>query len=391
MAEAPVVISDTEEDEKESVSAAAAAAVRKSSRIFAPPPTLSREQSQIQSQSQSQSRQKQQPTVVQMFNSDSDDNNTTRDEIFGSSSLSSSTTLPATNTATTSQIRAKRLADLFRPPHAIMFSGTFELARRRARETGRWLLVTVHVPTEFPCQAMNRDLWNEELLQSFIQENFIFLQINAGSQEYQRYESFYPFDGLYPHTALIDPRTGERVETLLVSSIEVSGFKVVGIREIMEILSEFLGEHPLERASQKRQNYSEIASGSTEPEAEAGEQNTLKKSSVEIGSSPTPTTTTPSTTTTAPSTTNASASDLVPEYTGPDSVLIQFRLPDGRRQRHRFDPKAFLSTVFSVAASLANNPPGSFKLMRGEGELMPEEGVLIGDAKLNNTMLTIMK
>lgn len=48
-------------------------------------------------------------------------------------------------------------------------------------------------------------------VKDFVKENFVFLQFGAQSPEGRKYASFYPFTS-YPHIAIIDPRTGERVK-----------------------------------------------------------------------------------------------------------------------------------------------------------------------------------
>jgi hypothetical protein len=54
-----------------------------------------------------------------------------------------------------------RLANLFQPPYDIMFTGSLDMACKEAVKTTKWLMVTIHNPTEFPCQVLNRDLWKD--------------------------------------------------------------------------------------------------------------------------------------------------------------------------------------------------------------------------------------
>lgn len=273
------------------------------------------------------------------------------------------------NTAT-STTTARRLADIFRPPHGIMFNGTFETARRFARDQGRWLLVTVHAPVDFASQAMNRDLWNSALLQSFVKENFVFVQMIVGGSDERRYKSFYPFDDLYPHVALIDPRTGERVETLLVASIPVPGFKLVPTdRDMLEMLGEFIAEHPMDVIGDQRKRSSpkmESPGISYEPES--------KKCAQDIEPAVDP-----------PS--PANIPPAVPVYEGADAIQIQFRLPSGQKHRHRFSPHATVQQVFQTAAAVSQLQPNDFKLRTAEGELDDQASV----STLHNTMLTIIK
>ena len=277
----------------------------------------------------------------------------------------------SSNAPASATFTARRLADLFRPPHGIIFNGPFEMARRSAREQGRWLLVTVHAPTDFASQAMNRDLWNSALLQSFIKENFVFVQMIVGGSEERRYKSFYPFDDLYPHVALIDPRTGELVETLLVASIPIPGFKLVpNDRDMLEILGEFIAEHPMDVIGDQRKRSSSSPKLEHEPEPEAKKSAPCRA---------------------AEQSTAPSAVVVVPAapvmYDGPDAVQIQFRLPSGQKHRHRFDPQAATSQIFQTASAVSQIPLGEFKLRSAEGELDEDAAM----SKLHNTMLTIIK
>jgi hypothetical protein len=70
-----------------------------------------------------------------------------------------------------------RLARLFEPPTELTFKGTFDMARTKAREENKWLLVSIHDPAEFPCQVLNRDLWKSEEVKEFIKEAFVFVQV----------------------------------------------------------------------------------------------------------------------------------------------------------------------------------------------------------------------
>ena len=262
-----------------------------------------------------------------------------------------------------------------------MFNGTFEMARRHARENNRWLLITVHAPTDFASQAMNRDLWNSSLLQSFVKENFVFVQLIVGGSDERRYQSFYPYDGLYPHVALIDSRTGERVETLLIASIPVPGFKLISNdRDMMELLGEFIAEHPMDAIGEQRKR----STSSPKLEREAFEpEPELKKSLLTSTEKESETVAAPSVA--VPS---ASVPTVIPNYEGSDAIQIQFRLPTGQKHRHRFNPKSQAAEVFQVAAAVSQTPLDGFKLRTAEGEL-DEKSTDI--SKLHNTMLTIIK
>ena len=69
------------------------------------------------------------------------------------------------------------------------------MARRPFEERPfRYLLITIHVNTEFVCQVMNRDVWNDALVQQIVKQNFVFLQLTDGIPEADRFISFYTID-----------------------------------------------------------------------------------------------------------------------------------------------------------------------------------------------------
>lgn len=352
--------------------------------IFDPPPSRSTRQS----------------TVVQMIHSDEDGETS---PIFTVREMSDPfrAGIMGTGPAGGSE-RARRLADLFRPPYAIMFTGTFEMARRRARECARWLLVSLHTPTEFSCQTMNRDLWNSPRLQSFIQDNFVFFQMNGGSAEAQRYESFYPFDRLYPHTALIDPRTGERVETLLVASIAVAGYRTVEAEDMVALLGQFLSEHPLAPVGVARPAIPSMdyVTAATAGDGSDGERVSLRKrantepdvSEVSVGAS----ISTGNASSTSALTGDASGASVLteempeePPRDAPNCTTIQFRLPDGSRLRRRYRLSDTVNVLYQTAR-VAIKSSDELCLQTHEGSLQ-DRTMTLETARLANALITIVK
>ncbi|KAK9703008.1 UBX domain protein Ubx2 [Basidiobolus ranarum] len=117
----------------------------------------------------------------------------------------------ATIRGSASSDHTSRLADLFRPPFDIMSNQDFEQTRNTAKSQGKWLMVNIQEVSEFVCQILNRDLWSDKTVQDIIKENFLFLQFSSDSVEGKKYLTFYPIEN-YPHIAIIDPRTGERMK-----------------------------------------------------------------------------------------------------------------------------------------------------------------------------------
>lgn len=112
------------------------------------------------------------------------------------------------------QLSKKRntLAQLFRPPLDLIFTGTFESAKKLGSKQSKWLLVDVQNTEEFDCQILNRDLWSDTTVKEIIKANFIFLQTYFDTEEGHRLVSCYKITQ-YPFVAIIDPRTGEKMKS----------------------------------------------------------------------------------------------------------------------------------------------------------------------------------
>lgn len=106
--------------------------------------------------------------------------------------------------------KSKKLSELFKAPYDIIFNGSFQEARDKAKKESKWLLVNIQEPSEFACQVLNRDLWKDKDVKDLIKKDFVFIQYPITSREGQQYKQFYPFNK-YPHISLVDPRTGERI------------------------------------------------------------------------------------------------------------------------------------------------------------------------------------
>lgn len=161
--------------------------------------------------------------------------------------------------------KTKRLADLFRPPFDIMFHGDFEEARETAKEKNKWLMVNIQNQTEFSCQVMNRDLWSDSFVKDIIRESFIFLQYTNDSGDGQRYSTFYSVSG-YPHVAIVDARTGERVK-VWETQITPTDF-MMEITEFLEQNDQDSSSRPAAAAaaSQKRPRVAKNVSDMSEEE-----------------------------------------------------------------------------------------------------------------------------
>lgn len=216
--------------------------------------------------------------------------------------------------------RGRRLAELFRPPTEIIFPGAFEAARVKAKQEARWLLVTVHNPTDFSCQMMIRDVWNDTAIQEFVRESLIFVFLTMGTSEAERYGQYYPIEG-FPHWALIDPRTGMRVK--------VGATKAIKGAEMLMTLVDYVFDHPLMTTRSK---------GASPIDTDKPNDSTINDLS------PSSTTTTTSSPLACPINNKRpleSSEETVkippePELNDPAAITIQFRLSDGKRLRRRF-------------------------------------------------------
>lgn len=105
----------------------------------------------------------------------------------------------------------RRLANLFRPPFDIMSKVNIDTAKQQGRREKKWILINIQNFSEFSCQVLNRDLWSSSSVKRLVNENFIFLQYQHDSPNGESYSNFYSIDD-YPHIAILDPLTGERVK-----------------------------------------------------------------------------------------------------------------------------------------------------------------------------------
>lgn len=73
-------------------------------------------------------------------------------------------------------------------------------------------MVNVQNSQEFSCQVLNRDVWSSPAVKEIVSEHFLFWQVYNTSRDGERYIQFYPVNQ-YPYISIIDPRTGELVES----------------------------------------------------------------------------------------------------------------------------------------------------------------------------------
>ena len=107
--------------------------------------------------------------------------------------------------------RNDTLSALFAPPQDLIFNGTTVRAKKEAVEKSKMLLVSIHDPSDFQCQILNRDLWKNVEVKDVVSKYFLFLQLAKNSPDGQEHITFYPFHK-YPYICVLDPLTGERIK-----------------------------------------------------------------------------------------------------------------------------------------------------------------------------------
>lgn len=92
----------------------------------------------------------------------------------------------------------------------------FDVARDKAKEEMKWILVNVQDPSIFNCQELNRDIWKHDGIKELVKENFIFIQYSKDDPRGESYVNYYfplkDSEAAYPHIGIVDPRTGEQVK-----------------------------------------------------------------------------------------------------------------------------------------------------------------------------------
>lgn len=245
--------------------------------------------------------------------------------------------------------RGRRLAQLFKTPTEIMFVGSFDGARKLAKSQSRYLLVSLHEGSEFACQMLNRDLWNQKDVQEFVLDNLIYMQLVVGTEEADRYSRFYPFTG-HPHVSLIDPRTGKAVKiwTQMPSPAELIGDVI-----------EHTERHPLKARPEP------IVIDDDEEE-DSGAPMEIDDLAVpkEVPAEP--------------------AADAL------NGTLLQLRMPDSSRIKRRFltDQKVF--SIFEVVSASLQLPLSKFDILEHTRSLKELSGSTLGDAGLKNASLNVI-
>ncbi|ORY87625.1 hypothetical protein BCR37DRAFT_375494 [Protomyces lactucae-debilis] len=146
----------------------------------------------------------------------------------------------ATGGASAQSAKSSRLARLFQPPFDLMAHIDLTTAREQAKEELKWIMINLQDNADFASQTLNRDLWKDAGVKELVRESFLFLQYTKNSEDGESYMRFYPVEQ-YPHIAILDPRTGERVKTWS---------KTLSVPDFMGDVAEFLDRFSLDDTKQ---------------------------------------------------------------------------------------------------------------------------------------------
>ena len=105
---------------------------------------------------------------------------------------------------------------MYRPPFELMSRLPWDQARQQGKDGEKWILVNIQDPSIFDCQVLNRDIWKNSGIMDTVKENFIFMQYTKDDPKGNQYVQYYfqnkDNQEVYPHIAIVDPRTGEQVK-----------------------------------------------------------------------------------------------------------------------------------------------------------------------------------
>lgn len=77
--------------------------------------------------------------------------------------------------------KREKLADLYRPPFDILFTGTYREALGEASRTRRYLIVNIQSEKEFASHMLNRDTWYDSSVKEVVQAHFVLWQVQNSS------------------------------------------------------------------------------------------------------------------------------------------------------------------------------------------------------------------
>ncbi|CAG8605394.1 6165_t:CDS:10 [Ambispora gerdemannii] len=287
-------------------------------------------------------------------------------------------------------------ATLFKPPLDIMHKEDFEkvLKLNATRNENKWLMVNIQDNTEFACMELNRDLWSDDTVKDVIRADFYFLQFTSDHPEGRRYISYYSIEN-YPHIAIIDPRTGERLKVWN---------KLMNLTEFIMSVTDFLERYSLSDLSarlKKKENIRETKVTIFFDMTEEEQLNAAMQKSLDYRPSisnngdaeETPLITETESTHEPPGTTNVFDTIKPVQREEPavgeaDVTRIQFRLPDSSRKVRRFRKSDPIQYLFEYIKSECV-PDQHFELVFNRQQLIERIDQTIQEVGLENASISI--
>jgi len=262
--------------------------------------------------------------------------------------------------------KLRGLAELFKPPTDITFTGTLEQAKKKGKERGLWLLVNVQEVGDFQCQVLNRDLWSNKAVREIISQHFLLWQLYRDSLEGQHMTQFYHCHAS-PFIGVIDPGTGELIRSW--------GF--MKPPQFIQEVSILLSEHPVpgsplsppskrkctkERLPLTERSISPVILDSSDDEAVSFSFRPVSSTSNSSTASSSKTETSEQSTDPSEKTIEGvtikngiindtrtpSVTDTTPAVIQPGDCHVVFRLPNGSRMSHGFRPNVTCNEVFQL-------------------------------------------
>lgn len=82
---------------------------------------------------------------------------------------------------------------------------------RFAKAVSKWLLVNIQSADTPVSDVLNREVWGRPAARDLLDTSYVLWQVEATSTDGARYLNYYP-SGIPPAVAVVDPRSGERVD-----------------------------------------------------------------------------------------------------------------------------------------------------------------------------------
>ncbi|KAF9918404.1 hypothetical protein BX616_008964 [Lobosporangium transversale] len=291
--------------------------------------------------------------------------------------------------------KTSRLADLFKAPLDIMARGNFDQSRNVAKKEMKWLMVNIQEAGVFACQVLNRDLWSDPSVKEHVKENFIFLQFYSDSVEGKKYAAYYPLQ-TFPHIAIIDPRTAERMHVWS---------KTIDPVDFLSDVSEFLEVHSLTDSTskpsqpKKKKTVKDVSDMTEEEQLHAALVASMggdTSNAVDLGDDEVNTPISDSFEEATPVEPEVSVFDSIKpvrheEPTDPaTSTRIGFRLSDGSRLMRRFPKDAPVRALFEfVKAEVEDARTQSFELVFIGKQLLDDVDKTLAEVGVENAQIMV--